>query len=55
MTNDLISGKKSIHICKDCGGIMYVKKRKDKNLFFFGCSNYKKDGSGCNNAENIDD
>lgn len=55
MTNNLKSKKKSIHLCPDCGGVMFVKPRKDGSGFFFGCSNYKKDNSGCNNAENIND
>lgn len=54
MTNNLKSGKKSIHLCPKCGGVMYVKPRKDKSGYLFGCSNYKQDGSGCNNAENIE-
>lgn len=53
MTNNLKSGKKSIHLCDKCGGVMFVKPRLDKSGFFFGCSNYKKDGTGCNNTENI--
>ena len=54
MTNDLISGKKGIHLCSKCGGVMHVKRRKDKNHYFFGCSNYKPDGSGCTNSESIE-
>lgn len=54
MTNNLLSGNKSIHLCEQCGGVMFVKSRKDKKGFFFGCSNYKADGTGCNNLEHID-
>lgn len=54
MTNNLISGNKSIHLCNKCGGVMFVKARKDKKGFFFGCSNYNSDGTGCNNIEHID-
>lgn len=54
MTNNLKSGKKSIHLCNKCGGVMFIKPRKDHSGFFFGCSNYKQDGSGCNNIENIE-
>ena len=54
MTNNLISGKKSIHLCSKCGGVMYIKKQRDKNIYFFGCSNFKNDYSGCNNIEQID-
>jgi len=34
---------------------MYALKPKDSNRFFFGCSNYKKDGSGCSNTESIEE
>ena len=54
MTNNLKSGTKSIHLCSKCGGVMYIKPRKDKSGYFFGCSNYKSDNTGCNNIENID-
>ena len=54
MTNNLKSGKKSVHLCPKCGGVMYVKPRKDNSGYFFGCSNYKADNTGCNNAENLD-
>lgn len=55
MTNNLISGKKSIHLCSKCGGVMFIKPRKDRSGYFFGCSNYKTDDSGCNNIENIEE
>ena len=53
MTNNLKSGTKGIHLCDKCGGVMYLKARKDNKGYFFGCSNYKSDNSGCNNVENI--
>lgn len=55
MTNNLKSGKKSIHICPECGGVMFVKQRSDRTGYLFGCSNYKSDGSGCNNIEDLYD
>lgn len=54
MTNNLKSGKKGIHLCNKCGGVMYLKPRKDKSGYFFGCSNYQSNGKGCNNTENIE-
>ena len=54
MTNNLKSGKKGIHLCDKCGGVMHVKTRKDKSGYFFGCSNYQLNGKGCNNTENIE-
>lgn len=54
MTNNLKSGKKGIHLCDKCGGVMHVKTRKDKSGYFFGCSNYQSNGKGCNNTENIE-
>ena len=54
MTNNLKSGKKRIHLCDKCGGVMHVKTRKDKSGYFFGCSNYQSNGKGCNNTENIE-
>lgn len=54
MTNNLVSGTRGIHLCNKCGGVMFVKPRKDKSGYFFGCSNYKTDGSGCLNTKKID-
>ncbi len=52
MSNDLRSIG-NIHLCDKCDGYMIIKKITDKNNFFYGCTNYKKNGSGCNNTENI--
>lgn len=49
MTND-IRGNGNIYCCDLCDGYMIVKKKKDKNQFFLGCTNYKDNGTGCNNA-----
>ena len=41
MTNDLHGGKNSIKICPSCeGGFLIVKKRKNENLYFLGCTNF---------------
>lgn len=50
MTNEYTAGKFSIMKCDCCrDGYLIVKKAKDKD-YFLGCTNYKKDGTGCNNV-----
>ena len=50
MTNEYKAGKLSIMKCDQCrDGYLVVKPRKD-NDFFLGCSNYNKDGTGCNKS-----
>ena len=47
MTNEYRAGKLSIMKCDQCrDGYLIVKPAKDGD-FFLGCSNYKKDGTGC--------
>lgn len=53
MSNDL-RGKGNIHLCDKCDGIMIVKKHKELNKYFYGCTNYKNDKTGCNNVEEIE-
>ncbi|MCF0126598.1 MAG: UvrD-helicase domain-containing protein [Clostridia bacterium] len=54
MTNDLKGGKLSISKCPDCeDGYLIVKPVRDKDGSdtgerMLGCTNYKKDGTGCN-------
>ena len=54
MTNDLKGGKLSISKCPDCeDGYLIVKPVRDKDdndtgERMLGCTNYKKDGTGCN-------
>lgn len=50
MTNEYAGGKLSIMKCEQCrDGYLIVRKgRGDQH--FLGCSNYKRDGTGCNNA-----
>ena len=49
MTNEYKADKMSIMKCDSCrDGYLIVKPGKD-NSFFLGCTNYKKNGSGCNN------
>lgn len=47
MTNEYRAGKLSIMKCDQCrDGYLIVKPAKDNN-YFLGCTNYKKDGTGC--------
>ncbi|MCD7828338.1 MAG: UvrD-helicase domain-containing protein [Clostridiales bacterium] len=47
MTNEYKAGKLSILKCDQCrDGYLIVKPGKE-NSYFLGCTNYKKDGSGC--------
>ena len=48
MTNTPAAGKLSIIKCDRCrDGYLIVKPGKDKTRFMLGCTNYKKDGTGC--------
>ncbi len=50
MTNEYGAGKLAIMKCDQCrDGYLIVKPGKD-NSYFLGCTNYKKDGSGCGKA-----
>ncbi len=47
MTNDYRAGKLAIQKCDKCrDGYLVVKMGRD-NEFFLGCTNYKRNGSGC--------
>jgi len=53
MSNDLKAGKMQIMKCDMCqDGYLVVKK--GKNNYFLGCTNYKDNGTGCNNTISID-
>lgn len=52
MTNDMRSPG-NIHCCSECDGYMIVKKMKDANHYFMGCTNYRHDKKGCNHIEEI--
>ena len=48
MTNAPAAGKLSIIKCDRCrDGYLIVKPGKDKTRYMLGCTNYKKDGTGC--------
>jgi DNA helicase IV len=54
LTNDLHGGSKPIHRCSKCtDGYMIVNKNKEEDNYFFGCTNFKHDRTGCNNTERI--
>jgi DNA helicase-4 len=49
MTNEIKAGKMQIMKCDQCqDGYLIIKP--GKNDYFLGCTNYKSDGSGCNNV-----
>ena len=48
MTNNYSAGKLSIIKCDQCrDGYLVVKPGKEKSTYVLGCTNYKKDGTGC--------
>ncbi len=50
MTNDIKGGKLTIQKCDKCrDGYLIVKLGKDSG-YFLGCTNYKNNGTGCNNS-----
>ena len=50
MTNNYSAGKMSIQKCDKCrDGYVIVKKGRTSG-FFLGCTNYKSNGTGCNNT-----
>lgn len=50
MTNDIRGGKLSIQKCDCCrDGYLIVKQSKNR-IPFLGCTNYAKNGNGCNNT-----
>jgi ssDNA-binding Zn-finger/Zn-ribbon topoisomerase 1 len=53
MTNSEVM-LKDIFKCQICDGYMIVKKTKDKEHYFYGCTNYDS-GRGCMNVLNFDE
>ncbi len=54
MTNEMNGGKLSIIKCESCNdGYLIVKK--SGNDYFLGCTNFKKDRTGCNNTMSMED
>lgn len=50
MTNDYRGGKLSVQKCDRCRDGYLVVKTGNQNEYFLGCTNYKKNGTGCNNT-----
>ena len=50
MTNEFKAGKLSILKCDHCRDGYLIVKPSKSNDYFLGCTNYKKDGTGCNNS-----
>lgn len=52
MTNAYQAGKLCVQKCDKCrDGYLIVKPGRDKS-YFLGCTNYKRNGTGCNNTIN---
>ncbi len=49
MTNDKKAGKLPIMKCDHCYDGYLIAKPGKENSYFLGCTNYKRDGRGCNN------
>ncbi len=47
MTNEYSAGKLSILKCDQCRDGYLIVKPSRENGYFLGCTNYKKDGTGC--------
>lgn len=51
MSNDIKGGRLRIRECGEClNGYLIVKKKIDSSEHFLGCTNYTKDGKGCNHT-----
>lgn len=54
MSNDIKGGRLRIRECGECiNGYMIVKKKTNADEHFLGCTNYTKDGKGCNHTISI--
>lgn len=55
VSNNIKGGKTSIKKCPKCeDGYLFVKKKVNQEHYFLGCTNYKKDNTGCSYAEELD-
>lgn len=50
MTNEIKAGKLAIMKCDKCRDGYLIAKSANRTDFFLGCTNYKKDKTGCNNT-----
>lgn len=54
ITNDMNGGNNPIRKCPTCtDGYLIIKKRRDSNSYFLGCTNYKDNKEGCNEVVSI--
>ncbi|MBO4856336.1 MAG: UvrD-helicase domain-containing protein [Bacilli bacterium] len=54
MTNDIKGGRLRVLKCNSClDGYLIVKKKPEDDTRFLGCTNYKPDGTGCNETISI--
>ena len=54
MTNDIKGGRLRVLKCNSClDGYLIVKKKPENEIRFLGCTNYKPDGTGCNETISI--
>lgn len=55
VSNNLKGGKTSIKKCPSCkSGYLFIKKVRNQDRFFLGCSNYNGNDDGCNHTEELD-
>lgn len=55
ITNNIKGGRTSIKKCPKCeDGYLFIKKKVNQEHYFLGCTNYKKDNTGCSYAEELD-
>ncbi len=50
MTNDIHGGKMAIQKCDKCRDGYLIVKHSQKHGYFLGCTNYAKNGSGCDKS-----
>ncbi len=55
MSNNLSGGKMSIMKCSECQDGYLIVKYSEKNGYFLGCSEYKKNNTGCCNTVSMRD
>lgn len=55
MTNNLSGGKMAVMKCDKCRDGYLIVKYSEKGGYFLGCSNYKTNGTGCDNTVSMRD
>ena len=55
VSNNMKGGKTSIKKCPHCrDGYLFIKKMKNKEVYFLGCSNYDNKKTKCEYSESLD-